>query len=152
MAQTQTQPVTIRCPKCGALNRVQPDRVASGQAPVCGRCKTSLPTGGTPVTVTDATFAAEVERSPIPVLVDLWAPWCGPCRAIAPAIDQLASEFAGRARVAKMNIDENPATAARLNAASIPLLLIFKDGKEVDRLVGLMPKDQIARRLERVIT
>ena len=74
-----------------------------------------------PVTVTDATFAAEVERSPLPVVVDMWAPWCGPCRMIAPVIDELASEMAGRVRFAKLNVDENPATAARFNVAAFRL-------------------------------
>jgi len=103
-----------------------------------------------PVTVTDATFSSEVERSPLPVLVDMWAPWCRPCHMIAPVIDQLASEMAGRVRFAKLNVDENPATAARFDARSIPTLLVFKGGQEVDRLVGVQPKAEIARRLERV--
>jgi thioredoxin len=102
------------------------------------------------VTVTDATFAAEVERSPLPVLVDLWAPWCGPCRLIAPVLDELASEMAGRVRFAKLNVDENPATAARFKANSIPTLLVLKGGREVDRLVGVQSKAEIKRRLERV--
>src|SRR5688572_24858983 len=143
--------LTIRCPECGAQNRVRPDRVARGESPVCGRCGTPLPEGASPITVTDATFAAEVEQSPVPVLVDLWAPWCGPCRFIAPVIDELASEMAGKVRFAKLNIDENQATAARFNVASIPTLLVFKDGREVDRLVGVQPKAQIAQRLGRLI-
>jgi thioredoxin len=102
------------------------------------------------VTVTDATFAAEVERSPLPVLLDLWAPWCRLCRMIAPVIDQLAAELAGRVRFAKLNVDENPATAARFNVHGIPTLLVLKAGREVDRLVGVQPKSEIARRLERV--
>jgi thioredoxin 2 len=102
------------------------------------------------VTVTDATFAAEVARSPLPMLVDLWAPWCGPCQLIAPVLDELASEMAGRVRFAKLNVDENPATAGRFQANSIPTLLVLKDGREVDRLVGVQPKVEIKRRLERV--
>ena len=118
---------------------------------MCGRCKTPLPAQDKPVTVTDATFAAEVERSPVPVLIDAWAPWCGPCRIIAPVIDELAAEMAGRIRVAKLNVDENPATAARFGLRSIPTLLVLQGGREVDRLVGAQPKAQIVRRLERVL-
>jgi len=103
------------------------------------------------VTVTDATFAAEVERSPLPVLVDAWAPWCAPCRMIGPVVDELAAEMAGRVRVAKLNVDENPATAARFNLRSIPTLLMLRGGREVDRIVGAQPKAEISRRLERLV-
>ena len=103
-----------------------------------------------PVTVTDATFPAEVERSPVPVLLDMWAPWCGPCRMIAPVLEGLASEWAGRVRVAKLNIDENAATAARFEVRSIPTLLVLKGGREVDRIVGVQPRAEIERRLQRV--
>jgi thioredoxin 2 len=140
----------IRCPSCGQTNRVPMDKVASGLTPVCGRCKTRMPIESKPVTVSDATFSAEVERSPLPVLVDMWAPWCGPCRMIAPMIDELASDMAGRVRFAKINVDENPATSARYNVRSIPTLLVFKGGHEVDRIVGLQPKSEIVRRLQRV--
>ena len=139
----------IGCPACGATNRVPADKVAQGLAPVCGKCKTPLP-AGKPQPVTDATFAEDVERSPLPVLVDAWAPWCGPCHMIAPVIDQLAIERAGRVRVVKLNVDDNPRTAARFDLRSIPTLLVLKGGREVDRLVGVQPKQEIVRRLERV--
>jgi thioredoxin 2 len=144
-------PLLTRCPACGTTNRVPREKVAQGRAPVCGRCKTPLSISSTPVTVTDATFAAEVERSPVPVLVDAWAPWCGPCRMIAPVIDELAAEMAGRVRVAKLNVDDNPATAARFDLRSIPTLLVIRDGREVDRIVGVVPRAEIARRLARVV-
>src|SRR5437868_5585185 len=147
MSETQM----IRCPKCGATNRVPRDKLAQGLAPVCGRCKSPLPLDAGPVTVTDATFAAEVERSPLPVLLDLWAPWCGPCRMIAPVVDALAGEMAGRVRFAKLNVDENPATASRFRVSSIPTLLVLQAGREVDRIVGVQPKPEIARRLERLL-
>ena len=141
----------IRCSSCGASNRVDPERIAQGNEAVCARCKRPLPVSSKPVTVTDATFAPEVERSTLPVLLDLWAPWCGPCRMIAPVLEELAAEMAGRVRIAKLNIDENQATAARFNVRSIPTLLILKSGREVDRLIGVLPKPEIARRLERAL-
>lgn len=143
--------VVIRCPACGVGNRVPREKLASGLEPVCGRCKAPLPISAKPIAVTDASFPAEVERSPLPVLVDAWAAWCGPCRLIAPVIDELAAEMAGRLRVAKLNVDENPATAARFGLQSIPTLLVFKGGREVDRIVGVQPKSEIVRRLQLLV-
>ena len=139
----------IYCPTCGAANRVPLEKVKLGLRPVCGRCKNPLPVDGKPVTVTDATFSAEVEHSPLPVLLDLWAPWCGPCRTVAPVVEELAGEFAGRVRVAKLNVDENPHTATRFQVRSIPTLLVLKGGKEMERIVGVQSKAEIVRRLER---
>ena len=143
-------PLMIGCSACGATNRVPRDKIAEGRAPVCGKCKAPLPVGK-PQPVTDATFAQDVEGSPVPVLMDAWAPWCGPCHMIAPIIDQLAAELAGRIRVVKLNVDDNPRTAARFDLRSIPTLLVLKGGREIDRLVGVQPKQEIARRLERAI-
>jgi len=140
----------IKCPSCGVTNRVPMDQVERGLQPVCGRCKSPVPIKLAPVTITDATFSADVEQSPLPVVLDMWAAWCGPCQKVAPVIDALASEMGGRVRFGKLNVDENPATASRFNVRSIPTLLVFKGGKEVDRIVGVQPKSEIARRVERV--
>jgi len=143
-------PQLIRCPSCGATNRVPLEKIMQGLQPVCGRCKTPLPVGNQPVTVTDATFETEVERSPLPVLLDMWAPWCGPCRMVGPVVEELAKEMAGRVRVAKLNVDENPATAARYHVQSIPTLLVLKNGREIERIVGAQPKAAIVQRLQKV--
>lgn len=141
----------MRCGACGAQNRVPQAKLARGQKPVCGRCQAPLAAAAGPLTVTDSTFAAEVERSPLPVLVDAWAPWCGPCRMIAPAIEELATELAGQVRIAKLNVDENPQTAARFDVRSIPTMLVMVGGREVDRIVGAQPKHAIRQRLERAV-
>ena len=147
-----TDVITIPCLSCGAANRVPREKLVQGLRPKCGRCKQPLPeAAAAPLVVTDATFAAEVERSPLPVLVDAWAAWCGPCRMIAPAIDELAAELAGKVRVAKLNVDENPATAGRFDIRSIPTLLVIAGGREVDRIVGAEAKQAIRERLDRVL-
>jgi thioredoxin 2 len=141
----------IRCPACGAENRVPPEKLAQGLKPVCGKCKTPLPLDTQPITVTDASFAAQVEQSSLPVLLDLWAPWCGPCRMVAPAVEAIAAEMAGRLRVGKINIDDNPGVSARFNVQSIPTLLLLQGGREINRLVGAQPKAEITRWLERAL-
>lgn len=141
----------IACGKCGAKNRVDPSRAAGGKAPVCGRCGEPLSAPVHPVEVTDANFSSTVGSTDLPVLLDLWAAWCGPCRMIAPIIEQLATELSGKAFVGKLDVDNNPATASRFGVQSIPTLLILKNGREVDRLIGLQPKDAILRRLSGVM-
>jgi thioredoxin len=143
------------CPKCGTKNRVN-EMLATAHKPICGKCGAFLNNSGAgdskPLTVTDASFASEVIQASAakPVLVDAWAEWCGPCRMLAPVIDQLAAESQGRYKIAKLNVDENPRTAAQFNLRSIPTLLIFKHGKLVDQIIGAQPRQVIAARLAAV--
>jgi thioredoxin 1 len=97
--------------------------------------------------VTDDTFAAEVEQAAGVTVVDFWATWCGPCRMIAPILDQLAEEYAGKLRIVKMDVDANPKTSPRFNVRSIPTLLFFKDGKVVDQVIGAVPKTALAAKM-----
>jgi thioredoxin 2 len=141
----------VRCAACGVVNRVPATPPRAGRRPVCGRCKSPLDGDAHPVIVTDANFGATVETAPLPVLLDLWAPWCGPCRMVGPVVDELAGELAGRVRVGKLNVDDNPATASRFGVRSIPTLLVLREGREVDRIVGAVPKSEIVRRLDAVL-
>ena len=143
----------VVCSKCGIKNRVEPK---PNMVPKCGKCGTELdlsqaPTDAQnlkPIVVTDATFERELSAAADkPILVDAWAPWCGPCRIVGPIMDQLAAEARGRYRIAKLNVDDNPQTAARFQIASIPTMLIFKNGRLIDRLIGAQPKESIASRL-----
>jgi thioredoxin len=139
----------VGCSNCGAKNRVEESRLATSEAK-CGRCGAKLDGAqhSKPVVITDHTFEREVlQATGRPVLVDCWAPWCGPCRVIGPVLDELAAESQGNYLIAKLNVDENPQTASHFKIASIPTLLIFKDGKLVDRIIGVQPKPAIAERL-----
>ena len=142
----------VICPNCGAKNRVDESKARAAQ-PVCGKCGRPLPgpageISAHPVTLTDATLADALRSAGgKPVLVDMWAPWCGPCRMIAPVMDQLAAESNGRYVVAKINVDDNPRTATQFQVDGIPTMLLFKNGKLVDKIVGLQPKQALAARL-----
>lgn len=143
--------IILICTACGAKNRVPVSRI--DDRPVCGKCKTLLPAAALsrPVNVSDATFNQEVFGSNIPVLVDCWAPWCGPCRAFAPVLDQLASTYRGRLKVAKLNLDENPGTGSRYSITSVPTIMLVKNGQIVDRFAGALPKDHLEDRIAKLL-
>jgi thioredoxin len=140
----------VSCKNCGTKNRVDVERLKAGAAK-CGRCGSRLEASSSKLfVVTDATFQREIMESTEPlILVDAWAPWCGPCRAVAPVLDQLAAESQGRYAIAKLNVDENPRTATQFHISSIPTMLIFKQGRLVDRLIGAHTKEVIAEHLVR---
>lgn len=140
-ASTDPRPISIlKCANCGAANRIAP---SPRGAPHCGTCGKPLPWL---VNATDATFAVEVDAAPT-VIVDLWAPWCGPCRFVGPILEELAREWAGRVKVVKVNVDENQALALQYDARSIPTMLVMREGRVVDRIVGALPKPDLAARL-----
>ncbi len=141
--------VNIRCSACGTKNRIPSDK--SGVAARCGKCSVLLDItdlfGKKPLIVTDNNFSEKVLKSPIPVLLDCWAPWCGPCRMVGPVMDEIAKEYSGRVRICKLNVDENPLTSAKFNINSIPTMLIFDSAKLKDTLVGALPKQQIINKI-----
>lgn len=143
-AQTDAA-VTYPCAQCGANNRIPRARLR--ERPKCGRCgKMVFPSR--PIVVTEASFKQDVELSPLPVLVDCWAPWCGPCRAVAPVLDQIAAERQGEWIIAKINTDECPNLARRFEITAIPTLLKFLDGRMVERQAGALPKAALLRWLD----
>ena len=146
-----TTTAIVVCANCGAKNRVDEGKARLAK-PVCGKCGAELPIGDGDahqgvVAVTDATFEHVVGTPGKPVLVDCWAEWCPPCRMLSPVIDQIAHESGGQYVIGKLNVDENPEIATRFRVESIPTMLIFKDGRLVEKLVGLQPKQAIVGRL-----
>lgn len=141
---------TARCPRCGSTNRLDPRKATHGRKPACGRCGASLGPRSKVVEVSDTRFEEQVLASSLPVLLDVWAPWCVPCRGLEPVIEDLATSLAGRVRVAKLDVDRSPVTAARLRIQGVPTLIVFKEGHEVARMVGARPKADILRALSSV--
>jgi len=134
--------VHVACPACLKANRVPADRVGDG--PKCGGCGTPL-LDGKPVALDEANFDAFVGRTDLPVVVDFWAPWCAPCRVMAPAFEAASAELATRARFAKLNTEDAPGLAARFGIRSIPTLAVFRDGREVERISGAMDARSLVR-------
>jgi thioredoxin 2 len=134
--------IKLRCEACGAVNRVDERRLSA--QPVCGRCGKPLKVViSKPVAVHSADFEGEVLKWGTPVLVDFWAPWCGPCRIVAPMLEELAAQRAGALKIAKVNTDEEQELAASFGIMSIPTLILFKDGSPVAQVSGAMPRVQL---------
>jgi thioredoxin 2 len=133
----------VTCPSCGAKNRVP---TAATGSPRCAKCQSPLPWL---VEAGDSDFAGAIDTKRL-VLVDLWAPWCGPCRMVAPVLESLSNEFASTLKVVKVNVDESPRTAQRYEARSIPMLLFMRDGALVDTVVGAQPEHVLRARIEQL--
>jgi thioredoxin 2 len=142
MEPAMSAAIIVVCPHCAAPNRLSPERLADGGN--CGKCKGRL-FSGEPVELGVANFDAHIGRSDIPVLVDFWAPWCGPCRAMAPAFAQAAKQLEPEMRLAKVNTEEEQALAARFGIRSIPTLALFRNGREVARQAGAMDAASLMR-------
>ncbi len=136
----------VVCPACDTVNRVRAER--AGDSAVCGRCKAAL-FPGTPVALTAASFDRHVESGDVPLVVDFWAPWCGPCRAMAPAYEQAAQRLGARVRLAKLDTEGAPDVARRFDIRSIPTLVAFRGGREVARVSGALPLPQLLQWIER---
>jgi len=130
-----TAAIHVVCPHCSAVNRIASDRPA--EEAVCGSCKSRL-FAGQPIALTAKTFDKQIERNDVPVVVDFWAPWCGPCRAMAPVFERAAKELEPHARFAKVNVDEEPALASRYGVRGIPTLIVFDHGKVREQHAGLV--------------
>jgi thioredoxin 2 len=137
-----TDPLLVACPHCQSLTRVPAARL--GEQPECGRCHQPLFTGR-PLALDAAGFTAHVERGQLPVLVDFWAPWCGPCRMMAPQFEQAATQLEPRVRLAKVDTEAQPGLGSRFGIRSIPTLALFRDGRELARQAGAMAAADIVR-------
>lgn len=133
------------CEKCGQTNRVN---LNNNKEAVCGSCKTELPVHGAIVEGSDKSLQTLISKSPLPIVIDVWAPWCGPCRAFAPTFEELSAKYAGKVVFVKLNSDVNQQTAGKLGIRGIPTVLIFKNGNEVTRQSGAMPREMFSQWLD----
>jgi thioredoxin 2 len=145
----QARKVMVRCPFCGKLNRV--DAARAKDRPTCGECSKPILLDR-PVTVTDSDLDRIVNESDIPIVVDFYADWCGPCKAMAPMFDEAARARTGEVLFTKLDTDRNPAMSARYGIRSIPTLIVFRGGKEIDRQVGSVPKPMLEKLIERAVS
>ncbi len=148
MQVEQADVVEYPCASCGARNRIPRSRLKDD--PKCGRCKQSV-FPDRPVEATDATWSRDVDDSPIPVLIDFWAEWCGPCRSVAPVLEQIARERKGRLKIVKLNVDQNPRMAATHGVQSIPMLQLQRGPVFVDKQLGALPKSMLDAWLDRYV-
>lgn len=141
-----TSPTVVACTNCGRRNRVP---AAAAGTPRCGQCHTPLPWIAD---AGDADFTAVAEQAPLPVLLDLWAPWCGPCRMVSPALEELARTFAGRIKLVKVNIDAAPQTAQRFTVQAVPTLMVLDHGRVISRQAGAAPAPALQSWLEKALS
>lgn len=137
-----SEPIQLICPACSAINRVPAQKLGAG--PLCGKCRQSL-LSGQPLAVNDQNFRRHIDNAGLPVVVDFWATWCGPCQQFAPVFSEVAGQFREQASFLKLDTEANPNTARQFQIRSIPTLMVFHQGKEIARLAGAFPKGQFVQ-------